>query len=500
MGRKGKKIQQDDWESEVDAIAQENAESAYDGVALESLFAKLLAAGVVSESDYDRATDELASGVKSERQLMLEWEKKTCRKDEAATADQQAAELGSSGNLKDESAAPSDDALSETMQQSERHIEAWRRAAKSDPMQLPLARMTAVCLSGTYGVSTHADRNVRLWDSATGRRLGAHQHKLELTACCAREECVAVGDAAGMVHIYDTESEFVPLRLTGGSGAVRSIELLRVEGGTLVLGSGEATLTAWFTNTDGSPASRAVPLNFALKGLHLSAGPSGCVYGASRSLVTLYDLNASAAAWRAGGGEWPVTEPVWRGCWAASTVASVVDAFPGSTACVPSRPLSYSPFWKLLASAHDEAVALWDVRAAPEQGPAAVVRAAGGSAWVHLDEGQGMAGHLLIAPQAGGCVQLYDVRRLSASRGASAVHAIVTLEVPPSEGAVCFAAKSSTLVVGGVKCSEAWRYDGVQSQKPEGASNQEPRTTPPARSKPKRQVSTAGRRMFNRTK
>jgi len=300
MGRKGKKIQQDDWESEVDAIAQENAESAYDGVALESLFAKLLAAGVVSESDYDRATDELASGVKSERQLMLEWEKKTCRKDEAATADQQAAELGSSGNLKDESAAPSDDALSETMQQSERHIEAWRRAAKSDPMQLPLARMTAVCLSGTYGVSTHADRNVRLWDSATGRRLGAHQHKLELTACCAREECVAVGDAAGMVHIYDTESEFVPLRLTGGSGAVRSIELLRVEGGTLVLGSGEATLTAWFTNTDGSPASRAVPLNFALKGLHLSAGPSGCVYGASRSLVTLYDLNASAAAWRGG--------------------------------------------------------------------------------------------------------------------------------------------------------------------------------------------------------
>lgn len=93
MGRKGKKIQQDDWESEVDAIAQENAESAYDGVALESLFAKLLAAGVVSESDYDRATDELASGVKSERQLMLEWEKKTCRKDEAATADQQAVRI-----------------------------------------------------------------------------------------------------------------------------------------------------------------------------------------------------------------------------------------------------------------------------------------------------------------------------------------------------------------------------------------------------------------------
>eukprot|EP00966_Prymnesium_polylepis_P183456 4251592-Prymnesium_polylepis.1 len=62
--------------------------------------------------------------------------------------------------------------------------------------------MTGVCLFGTYGASTHADRMVRLWNGASGRKLATHQQKAELTACAASGAVVAVGDAAGALHVY----------------------------------------------------------------------------------------------------------------------------------------------------------------------------------------------------------------------------------------------------------------------------------------------------------
>ena len=64
-------------------------------------------------------------------------------------------------------------------------------------------------------------------------------------------------------------------------------------------------------------------------------------------------------------------------------------------------------------AAMDDVIALWDVRSPGERGPAAAIPLAGGASWVHLDEGEHMSGHLLLAPRAGGPVQLYDIRRVA---------------------------------------------------------------------------------------
>ena len=101
--------------------------------------------------------------------------------------------------------------------------------------------MTALCLLGPYGVSVHADRFVRLWDGATGRRLAAHQHKLELTCIAADSGIVAVGDSSGSVHVYGTETDFLPLRLPPpkqSTGTVHSVAVVPQ------FGSG-AAVVAW---------------------------------------------------------------------------------------------------------------------------------------------------------------------------------------------------------------------------------------------------------------
>lgn len=45
-------------------------------------------------------------------------------------------------------------------------------AADTAPAELPLPGMTACCLAGEVGVSTHEGRLTRLWEAASGRRLG----------------------------------------------------------------------------------------------------------------------------------------------------------------------------------------------------------------------------------------------------------------------------------------------------------------------------------------
>ena len=105
----------------------------------------------------------------------------------------------------------------------------WRRMARATPRPLPLPGMTGVCLAGAYGVSTHADKVVRVWDARTGKRLAAAQHKIELSACCCACGIAAVGDAAGGLHLYDVEGEFIGLRLSPlppCAGAVRSLAIL----------------------------------------------------------------------------------------------------------------------------------------------------------------------------------------------------------------------------------------------------------------------------------
>ena len=98
-----------------------------------------------------------------------------------------------------------------------------------------------------------------------------------------------------------------------------------------------------------------------------------------------------------------------------ATDVSTSGAGSGGGSSLPSRPLSYSPFWKLLATAIEGSgvVALWDTRMAGAKGPAVAVGVGGGSdaAWVHIDEGQGGAGHLLLTPAGGSEVPIGETGR-----------------------------------------------------------------------------------------
>ena len=74
MGKKKNKKTDDDWEEDAAVIAEEERAAAEPGAALEALFADLILHEHASEADFDRATDELASGLKTEEALIAEWE------------------------------------------------------------------------------------------------------------------------------------------------------------------------------------------------------------------------------------------------------------------------------------------------------------------------------------------------------------------------------------------------------------------------------------------
>ena len=72
-----KKKKLDDWEADAEVIAQERVlTDVYPGQRLDALFADLIARGWAKEADLDAATDEFASGAKTEDDLIAEWEKK----------------------------------------------------------------------------------------------------------------------------------------------------------------------------------------------------------------------------------------------------------------------------------------------------------------------------------------------------------------------------------------------------------------------------------------
>ena len=573
MGKKKGKAKDDDWEEEafaiVEAETQVVAKEIKEGK-IDLLFADAIARGKATDGDYDRATDELASGMKTEDEIIAFYFPNAAREDadddddakggrkvrgwradrdgrhdalpgaeddgDAATAEAAAAEaavrlhaelFGEAGAPNALDVAADGLGVRERVALSERHLDEWRRAAGEAPKEMPLPNMTGVCLFGNYGVSTHAGALVRLWDAATGRRLAAHQQKLELTALAAAGAVVAVGDAAGGLHLYSTEADFVPVR-HGSKGvahgqAVRSIALLPLGGATadlLALASSDAgvvTATLARPGGGGSQLPRPVlPLRELGGGrwpIHLATGSGTTVFAAAGPAVALHDLASGACAWtaeapgtadRLGERAWPgggaLLEPAWQGAYVADLVdlADAVGALglepppaAADAAGGPARPLWYSPAWRLLASAVDGGgvVALWDVRVSGERGPAAAIRAPGGAAWLHIDEAGRMGGQLLIAAPSGGSVQVYDIRRVPCARTSSAVRPMMSFAPPPSAATACFAAHASTLVVGGgAKCGSAWRYCGATADgdAAEGEEEEEERARKPAKEKKKR--------------
>jgi len=153
------------------------------------------------------------------------------------------------------------------------------------------------------------------------------------------------------------------------------------------------------------------------------------------------------------------------------------------------RRLSYGPSWSLLAAAmgrHGDAVALWDVRARGDRGAVGAVRAPGAVGWLHLDESQALAGHLLLSTAGGTQVAVYDVRRLAPA--GSAPRPVARLAVPAGAAVACFAAEGDAAVVGGgPRSSVAWAYSGLRSEAFFEAAAA-PRATAAAKAtKPKRQ-------------
>ena len=188
----------------------------------------------------------------------------------------------------------------------------WRRGSLEPPKALPLPGMLAARLFGAYGVSIHGDKAVRLWDLASGRRLAAHQQKVEPTAVAAHGTMVAVGDGAGAVHLYGTESTFAPLRLPPlkpAAGAVHSLALVPFfeesdDPFVLVLASYEdGVVSASLAHTTPWPPPRVDALSRVTLPLpelsaqlgaagsrgaiSLVAGDKGCVYGVAGSSVAM---------------------------------------------------------------------------------------------------------------------------------------------------------------------------------------------------------------------
>ena len=288
-----------------------------------------------------------------------------------------------------------------------------------------------------------------------------------------------VGDVTGAVSAYSTEADFAPLRVhapakgAASGGGICSVALCpRADGGLLVLSSAhDGALAASTLKPDPWPAQVArldaplAPLDPSTPA-YLVAGPHGAAFSGQGAAVCMHDLDTAAKTWDGvynAGSVAALAEGVADLHLSASGAASASAA--PSAATLPSRPLSYSPFWHLLGAAIDRlgVVALWDVRAPGTQGPAAAVKVCGGdgtASWIHVDEGAGMAGQLLVAtsePKAP--VQLFDIRRVPTARTAGAVQAVASLPLPANAECGCFAALGSTLVAGGgAKCGTSWRY------------------------------------------
>jgi len=178
---------------------------------------------------------------------------------------------------------------------------------------------------------------------------------------------------------------------------------------------------------------------------------------------------------------------------AGSAAGEGAGAPAAAEAIAPSRPVSYSPFWRLAAAGSDGAVSLWDVRCNGERGPAASVSCEGSAAWVHLDEGGGMAGHLAVAAsgESPRGVEVYDVRRLPRARDAAAVRSVARMAAPPAAVEVCFAALGSTLVVGGgATCAASWRYCGAVAAADAGEEEEEEEERRPKKEKKKKRQAT----------
>jgi hypothetical protein len=85
---KKKKAKDDDWEAEADVIVETSKDANADASSsrLDALFAEAIARGKRTDGELDRATDELASGTKTEDELIAFYFPNEGLEDESAEA------------------------------------------------------------------------------------------------------------------------------------------------------------------------------------------------------------------------------------------------------------------------------------------------------------------------------------------------------------------------------------------------------------------------------
>ena len=346
---------------------------------------------------------------------------------------------------------------------SEAALVAWKRAT---PTELALPGMTAVSISGLsseIGASCHNGSGgpmVRLWECPSGRRLAAHQHKHKhkLTCCALQlDEYVArlaVGDAAGAVHLYRELDELHAVPLGRLDEEVTALAMWPGQ----VVAATPSGLVASFHN---SPQ-----LSWSLR--------LGGADGAVHRVRGLARTDCNAELYAAGGA------CVWRMDVERAVVVSssddddlaanlaeglsTIDLAEG-TGTAPTagvRGACFSPGWRLLASSAGSTVRLYDMRE-HVRGPAGIVHLPGGSAAgsVHLDHGlrgSCRAGQMLVS-SASGYVHIFDLRRVSTSGETSHIGSLAPAPPQRLPPCACFDVSGCALVVGGgVKSSGAFRF------------------------------------------
>ena len=358
---------------------------------------------------------------------------------------------------------------------SEAELDGWRRAGRPTELALPGMTSVSIGLDGGLGVSTHEGRMTRLWEAKSGRRLACHQHKSKatLTCCDASGNLAAVGDSAGMIHVFDMSHDddgFAPTHTFNANpdaefNALYSVAILpESERPTLMACYADGLVRIWGYNGHTWGGSH-------LPGNRLgcvTAGGNGDVFFASRNpglsiRVQQFDNDLTEVVWEASTDEFEDVETMIAGL-------NVQHESPRAL-------MSYSMGWQLLATVTTGGCQLWDTRSRPHAGVVARVRLPSQAQphSVHLDPGGGdwggggaWGGNLFLSSRGGnGGVHLYDIRSVRAEHSGATrvVDTCCAPMAPRGRGAAvaCFAANAEVLVAGGgakSTCAWQWRRGG----------------------------------------
>ena len=390
--------------------------------------------------------------------------------------------------------------------ESEGMISGWLRASRGRPSELALPSMLDVQLGDELGVSLHDGKLLRLWDAKSGARLACQQLVRQPSCCHLMHNHIVVGDASGLFALHNADDMSCdPISFRVAPSALTSVVLFERTTAQTTPGESLLVLSACDRGTV-CCWSREAAETFVVDAPYQDAPYQRC------SLAESTDGHHVACR----GPTWCASLDVERGLWAwqgeqVTAVSLGTDSKELSKLLM--RSVCASKELKLLGSAHNNVICLWDVR---EAVPVATLDGEGGSCkHIQFDSGYGQSvspHHLMVTSSflGGACgVGVLDIRRLDRKPQKMLV---TTLAVPKGKAGrggtlhVPFDARDGAVVAAGHlkdHCAYRWQSamlptepssDGVGVEEEEDASPSTPRSArdaKAAREKPKRMASGA---------